>query len=113
MSRKRERPAREPARGPTSAPASDDPVEMLIARARRSRRRGDDRAALVLLRRACALDVWCPRAHALLGVELAKQRRHDEAATALNHARWLRARAGDDARARATARLAESLLPAA
>jgi Flp pilus assembly protein TadD len=85
-------------------------VEVLVTRARRLRRRGDARAALVLLRQACALDEWRPRTFTLLGVQLAREGRRDEAGRALNQARWLRARAGDKARAAVTARLVDALL---
>lgn len=111
MSRRRERVS--PSLRTLPVPLPDDAVEALIARARRSRRRGDVRTVLVLLRQACALDEWRPRTYTLLGVELARQHRHDEATRALNQARWLRTRAGDKARAATTALLAERLLPAA
>lgn len=94
-------------------PPGDDAVEVLVTRARRLRRRGDERAALVLLRQACALDEWRPRTFTLLGFHLAREGRADEACRALHQARWLRARAGDKARAAVTARLAEELLPQA
>jgi Flp pilus assembly protein TadD len=97
-------------------PRSDgpvDPVEALITRARKLRERGEGRRSLVLLRQACALDEWRPRSFTLLGVQLARIGRHDEAAQALNQARWLRARAGDGPRAAATERLAAQILPAA
>ncbi|APR78315.1 Hypothetical protein A7982_03662 [Minicystis rosea] len=100
------RPA-EPALSP------DDPVEALVARARRARRKGDDRGALVFLRRACALDEWRARTYTLLGAEAARQGLVDEAARALHQARWLRTRAGDQARAAVTARLAAALSAAA
>jgi len=91
----------------------DDPVEALIARSRRARSKGEGRRALVLLRQACALDEWRARSWTLLGVLLAREGAGDEAARALNQARWLRARAGDAPRAVATARLAARLLAAA
>lgn len=94
-------------------PSSDDPVEQLVARARRLRRKGDARGTLVMLQRACALDEWRARTYTLLGVELAHQGRSADAARALNQARWLRARAGDKARAAVTAELAAKLVPAA
>lgn len=83
----------------------DDPVETLIARARRLRRRGDARGALVLMRQACSLDEWRARPFTLLGVMLSRTGRFEEAARALGHARWLRVRAGETARARVTERL--------
>lgn len=83
----------------------DDPVETLIARSRRMRRRGDARSALVLLRQACSLDEYRARPFTLLGVMLTRTGKHEEAARALGHARWLRVRAGETARARVTERL--------
>jgi Flp pilus assembly protein TadD len=51
--------------------AIDDPVEVLIARARKTRARGDVRRAIVLLRQACALDEWRARTWTLLAALLA------------------------------------------
>jgi Flp pilus assembly protein TadD len=93
-----------------SVQAGDDPIETLIARSRRSRARGDARRALVLLRQACALDEWRARSWTLLGALLAQEGATEEAGRALKQARWLRARAGEKARAAVTARLAERLL---
>jgi Flp pilus assembly protein TadD len=98
---------------PVPATPIDDPVEQLIARARRARAQGDTRRSIVLLRQACALDEWRPRAWTLLGVHLARGGAAEEAARALKQARWLRARAGEAARAAATERLATKLLRAA
>jgi tetratricopeptide (TPR) repeat protein len=112
MSRRRAQERRQKlGAGPAPTPVTDDPVEALVARARRLRARGDARHALSLLRQACALDDWRPRTFTLLGVQLAREGHHDEAARALEQARWLRARAGDRARATATERLAARLLP--
>lgn len=90
-----------------------DPVEALITRSRKVRARGDTRRALVLLRQACALDEWRARTWTLLGVTLADAGDAREAHRALTQARWLRARAGEKARAAVTARLADRLLDAA
>jgi Flp pilus assembly protein TadD len=97
----------------TPQASPDDPVEVLVARARRLRRKGDTRRALVLLRQACALDEWRPRTYTLLGVQAAREGLVAEASQALKQARWLRARAGDKVRAAVTARLAAALLPEA
>ena len=94
------------------APALD-PIETLIARSRRERARGDSRRALVLLREACALDEWRARSWTLLGASLARSGANEEARQAFNHARWLRARAGDQGRAAVTARLADQLIASA
>ena len=88
----------------------DDPVEALIVRARKIRDRGDIRRTLVLLRQACALDEWRARSFTILGALLAQEGMFDEAQRALNHARWLRARAGEKARAAVTERLANLLV---
>jgi cytochrome c-type biogenesis protein CcmH/NrfG len=96
---------------PVAAP--DDPVETLIARSRKARSRGEGRRALVLLRQACALDEWRARSWTLLGAHLAREGTVDEAARALNQARWLRARAGDAPRVAVTERLVARLLAAA
>src|SRR5262249_4528546 len=90
--------------------AASDPIETLIARSRRERARGDMRRAVVLLRQACALDEWRARTWTLLGAILGREGAKDEALQALNPARWLRARAGQNARAAVTARLADHLL---
>ncbi len=90
-----------------------DAVETLIARSRRVRDKGDVRRAVVLLRQACALDEWRARTWTLLGAFLASTGAAEEAGQALNQARWLRARAGEKARAAVTERLAERLLSAA
>ena len=93
----------------SAAPASD-PIEALIARSRRERARGDTRRAVVLLRQACALDERRARTWTLLGAILGRAGAKSEAVQAMNQARWLRARAGEKARAAVTARLAADLL---
>ncbi|TKC98357.1 hypothetical protein [Polyangium fumosum] len=89
-----------------------DAVEGLIDRARKSRRRGDMRGAIVLLRQACSQDEWRARTFTLLGALLSAEGHHGEAAKALTHARWLRQRAGEAPRAEVTARLLEAELSA-
>lgn len=91
----------------------EDPVEVLITRARRLRRRGETRRALVLLRHACALDEWRPRTYTLLGVYAAREGLTHEAEQALNQARWLFGRAGQKARAAVVARILDGSTPAA
>jgi Tfp pilus assembly protein PilF len=93
--------------------ASDDPVEVLIVRARKTRARGDTRRAIVLLRQACALDEWRARTWTILAALLAAEGIHGEAAQAFKQARWLRLRAGEKARAAITERLASRLAAAA
>ncbi|AKT41009.1 hypothetical protein [Chondromyces crocatus] len=87
--------------------AGADPIETLIRRSRRCRRRGDARRALVLLRDACNHDEWRARSWTILGAFLAELGRKDEAVSALEHAHWLRVRAGEARRAEVTARLTE------
>jgi len=99
--------------GPVAAASHDDPIEELIRRSRRCRHKGDSRRALVLLREACARDEWRARSFTLLGVLLGDMGRRDEAVTALEHARWLRHRAGEDGRAAVTERLVANLRRAA
>lgn len=98
----------------SSAPSeSDDPVEALVQRARKSRLRGDQRKALVLLREACAIDEWRARTWAILGAFLMELGRSGEAVLALRQARWLRVREGDRARAAVLDLLIAGVTPAA
>lgn len=90
-----------------------DPVELRILRARKLRAKGDRRRALVLLREACALDVWRARTHAILGALCVKLGLREDAALAFKHACWLQSRAGEKRRAEATAKILSALLAAA
>jgi len=83
----------------------DDPIEVLVRRSKRQQQRGDQRAALVLLQRACSMDEWRARTFTLLGALLCEVGRSDEAERAFMHARWLRRRAGEVSRAEVTMRL--------
>src|SRR5688572_28232617 len=94
-------------------PAIDDPIEVLVARARKARRRGEERRAIVLLREACARDEWRARTWTLLGVHLGRAGSVQEAERALKHARWLRVRAGEPARAAVVERLLGEIAAAA
>jgi Flp pilus assembly protein TadD len=100
-------------RRPVIALEPGDPVEVLIARARKSRARGDVRRGLVLLREACALDEWRARTWTILGTRLVELGHTDEAMQAFKQARWLRLRAGERARVHAMDRLIARLLPVA
>jgi len=91
----------------------EDAVEVLIARARKSRARGDARRALVILREACALDEWRARTWTIMGALLAELGRSEEAERAFRQARWLRLRAGERARAAVLDRLIAQVAPAA
>lgn len=99
--------------GAASPPRELSATEALLERARRLRRRGDARRALVVLRQAAAIDDWNARAHTLLGAMLAELGSIEEATRAFTRARWLRARAGETGRARATERLLAALSVAA
>jgi Flp pilus assembly protein TadD len=90
-----------------------DPVEIRILRARKLRAKGDRRRALVLLREACALDVWRARPHALLGALCVEVGLREDAARAFKHACWLQSRAGEGRRAQATAKILSALVDAA
>lgn len=79
----------------------DDPVEQLVARAKRLRHKGEERRAFQVLREACQLDEWRSRPHVLLGSWLLDAGQLDEAHQRLRHARWLCARAGSAGRAHA------------
>jgi Flp pilus assembly protein TadD len=99
---------------PASAPVDpDDPVEVLIARARRCRHKGDTRKALVLLREACSFDEWRARTWAIAGALCASLGRNEEAAQAYRQARWLRLRAGERARVAVLDRLLARMTPIA
>jgi len=90
-----------------------DPVEILIGRARKLRQKRDLRRAVVMLREACNLDEWRARSWTLLGALLGEMGQRTEAVQAFHKARWLRARAGEKARAAVTAALAARLVEAA
>ena len=91
---------------PVTTPASTDPIDVLVARARRLWTRGDVRLALTLLREACQQDEWRARTWTILAARLAEEGQRDEAVRAFNRARWLRKRAGDGARVAVLDRLA-------
>jgi Tfp pilus assembly protein PilF len=80
---------------------SDDPIEVLVARAARIRRRGDDRKARQILRTACLMDEWRSRTFALLGAWLVAAGQPEEGRERFRHARWLCLRAGEQGRAHA------------
>ena len=91
----------------------DDPVELLVTRARKLRKRGEARRAVVTLREAANRDEWRARTWTLLGALLGETGHRAEAREAFLKARWLRARAGDKARAAVTERLAARFAEAA
>jgi len=85
-----------------AASANTWPTEIAqrVEQARKRRRRGDSRRALVLLREACCLAGDDPKLWAMYGVQCWWLHKRDEARTALRQALWLRERARDSARAR-------------
>lgn len=94
----------------TVAPSAAD---VLVARALRAERKRDPRKAVVLARQACAIDEWSARTWTRVGALLARLGSADEALRALKHARWLRARAGETGRVRATDALIRAVSVAA
>lgn len=96
-----------------SSGSQTDPVEQLVVRARKLRQRGEMRRAVVTLREAANRDEWRPRTWTLLGDLLARAGQRAEAERALHRAQWLRARAGDEARAAVVERLVNRLTEAA
>jgi Flp pilus assembly protein TadD len=91
----------------TSSPPID-PVDVLVARARRLWTRGDLRRALSVLREACNADEWRARTWTILAARLALAGQREEAAQAFTRARWLRKREGDGPRAAILERLARA-----
>ena len=85
-----------------STPNEDPRVQTLELRARRMRRRGEQRRAMLTLRQAAQEAGTDARLWTLYGVQCARIRRLDDALEALGHAAWLRERARDTARARVT-----------
>jgi Flp pilus assembly protein TadD len=81
----------------------------LVDRARRLRRKGESRKALVALREACLRDEENAAIWTLYGALLARAGKLDEARRALVHAHWLRKTCGDEPRMRVTARLIDEL----
>jgi Flp pilus assembly protein TadD len=80
-----------------------------VRRARRFRRRGEHRQAMLALREACQRSNQCPRLWTLYAVACVRVRRVDDAKHALRQALWLRQRARDEGRAQVTLRLIEQL----
>ncbi|HEU4538025.1 MAG TPA: hypothetical protein VFS00_28085 [Polyangiaceae bacterium] len=74
----------------------------LVQRARRLRRRGEVRKALVALREACLVDEYDAATWTLYGALLVHEGRVNDGRQALRHAVWLRRRVGDEARVRST-----------
>ncbi len=84
-------------------------TQILADRARRHRRRGEDRRALVVLREACLRDEDDATLWTLYGAWLAEDGKNDDARRALKHALWLRNSAGQRAKARVTRALLDKV----
>ena len=75
-------------------------VAQRVAQARKRRRRGDERKALLLLREACYLSREDPRLWAMYGAQCWALNKRDDARQAFRQALWFRERAKDEPRAR-------------
>ena len=76
--------------------------QSLLNRARRHRRRGEHRKAMLALREACYSASRDARLWTLYAMSCVRAGRADDCAQALRQALWLRERENDDARARVT-----------
>jgi Flp pilus assembly protein TadD len=95
---------------PTPTPTEELSAEQaLVHRARRHRRRGEHRQAMLALRKACNHQMGDPRLWTQYAVACVRVRRFEDAERALGQALWLRERARDAARARVTRQLMEQL----
>lgn len=83
--------------------------QALVRRARRHRRRGEHRQAMLALRNACNHQMDDPTLWTQYAVACVRVRRFEDAERALGQALWLRQRARDEARARVTRQLIERL----
>lgn len=80
-----------------------------MRRARRFRRRGEHRQAMLSLREACHTGGKCPRLWTLYAVACVQVRRVDDAKHALQQALWLRQRAKEGGRVQTIERLLKEL----
>ena len=90
---------------PQSATAQD----VLLRRAQRCARKGDDRKAMVAVREACFASPQDARLWALYGSLCFRANRRDEALHAFGQSLWFRKRAKDDRRAAVVQKLIEQL----
>ncbi|MFO0662254.1 MAG: hypothetical protein U0165_20850 [Polyangiaceae bacterium] len=79
-----------------------DRTAALVEKARKLRRKGETRKAVVALREACLVSENQPSVWCLYGALLAEIGKREEAENAFRQALWLRKREGDIARARVT-----------
>jgi Flp pilus assembly protein TadD len=82
---------------------------LLVPRAYRVLRRGDDRRAMLLLREAACRSASDARLWTLYGVQCARMGRGEDAEQALRQALWLRQRARDESRVRVMERLLDQV----
>jgi len=75
-------------------------VAQRLVQARKRRRRGDERKALLLLREACYLSREDPRLWAMYGAQCWALNKPDDARQAFRQALWFRERVKDERRAR-------------
>lgn len=92
-----------------AAPREESHHDALVRRARRFRRRGEYRQAMLSLREACHTGAQCPRLWTLYAVACVRVRRIDDAKHALQQALWLRQRAKDAPRVQVIERLLSQL----
>ena len=90
-------------------PPCETREEALLRRARRHRRRGEHRKAMLALREAAYVGDGCPRLWTLYGMSCVRAGKATDAEQALRQALWLRERQKDDARAAVTKDLLERL----
>ena len=83
--------------------------QALVRRARRHRRRGEHRQAMLALRSACNHQMDDPCLWTQYAVACVRVRRYEDAERALGQALWLRQRARDERRARVTQQLIDQL----
>ena len=86
---------------------------LLCRRARRFRRKGDERAAMLSLRQAAHENEHDPKLWTLYGMQCARAGRMLDAESALAHAAWLRERRHEPEKARVTRALLSRLGQAA
>ncbi|HET9958594.1 MAG TPA: hypothetical protein VFQ61_29065 [Polyangiaceae bacterium] len=77
-----------------------DPVEQLVARARRMRSKGEAKRSLTLLREACCLAEQDARLWTLYSIQCWRLGQRNEGRRALRQALWLRERERDESRVR-------------
>jgi Flp pilus assembly protein TadD len=101
----------------SSSDALETPGDPLVLRARRLRRRGEQRRAMLILREACHAAEDCARLWTLYAAQCMRVGKRDDATDALTRAIWLRERERDSARAKVTRdlldRLAQGRFPTA